>query len=116
MRINLPMTFRVMFLDMLKLCRATERFNVPVQLPHPFVHCGIPGSNVPNVAFEVLHVDRVEADDCSVETYIRFGDVLAKVVGGGILGEMGFDSVESLKKGLDVLFVGVLCPVSWLIA
>lgn len=53
----------------------------------------IPTPDVSDIALEMLNVDRVEAYDRGIETYIGFGDVGAKVVGGGMGGEVGFGAI-----------------------
>lgn len=47
---------------------------------------GIAGAYVTNVAFEMLHVDGVEPDNCRIETYVCFGNMLSKIKRGGLLG------------------------------
>ena len=81
MRINLLMALGVMLLDMLKLGGIMERWHVPIQLPQPFVQIGIARPDVPDIALEVLDVDRVEADNGRVEADVRFGDRGPVVVG-----------------------------------
>ena len=70
-----------MFLDMLKLRRLPKSRNVPIQFPQPLVNRRITRADVAKVAFEMLDVDGIEADDCCVESYIGFGDVGAEVIG-----------------------------------
>ena len=79
------MALRIMFLDMFELRRFPKRRHIPIQMPQPFMQCRVSGADVADVAFEMLHVDRVEADDGRVETDVGFGDVGAEVVGGGVL-------------------------------
>lgn len=109
------MTACIMPLDMLKLRRAAERLLAPIQAPHPAVQRRVPRSDVPHVAFEMLHVDGVEADDGRVEPDVGFGDVRAEVVwarrGGGLLGQVGFGAVEGGEEGGDGGFVGGLRSV-----
>ena len=105
------MRFSIMFLDMLKLRRLSKSGNVPIQLPQPLVDSRISRTDVANVAFEMLDVDGVEADDCRVESYIGFGDVRAEIIGRGVFGEVGFDAVEGGEEGLDGFFVGFLGSV-----
>ena len=81
MRVDLLMTLGVMLLDMLKLCRIMESRHVPIQLPQPFVQIGIARPDVPDIALEVLDVDRVEADNGRVKADVRFGDRGPVVVG-----------------------------------
>lgn len=65
-------------------------------------------SDVSQVAFEVLDIDLIEADNGSVEAYICFCDAVAEVVWSAVLCEVLFGAVEGLEEGLDVLFVGFL--------
>ena len=81
MRVNLLMALRVVFLDMFELCCLSKSRDVPIQMPQPFVQSGIAGADVADVAFEMLHVHGVEADDGRVETDVCFGDLRAEVVG-----------------------------------
>lgn len=73
-----------MVLDVLKLCRSPKCRHVPVQIPHPLVQIRISRPDVANVALEVLHVNRVEADDRGVQPHICFCDVGAEVVRTGV--------------------------------
>lgn len=75
-----------MLLDMLKLRRLPEGRNIPVQMPEPFMQRRIPGSDIADVAFEMLDVDGVETDDGGVEADICFGDGGAEVVWRCVLG------------------------------
>ncbi len=102
------MALGVVFLDMLKLRRLPKSRHVPVQLPDPLVQRRISRSDVSNVALEMLYVHGIEADDGGVEAHVCFGDVLAVVVGSGVLGEVCFGAVEGGEEGGDGLFVGVL--------
>lgn len=94
MRVNLRMTFSVMFFDMFKLRRVAKGGNAPVEIPHPLVQCRIPGSDIANVAFEMLDVDWIEADNGGVETHVGFRDLVSKVVWRGVLGQVGFGTVQ----------------------
>ena len=108
-RVDLLVAFGVMLLDVLELGRLwSERRHIPVELPEPLVHMRIPGSDVADVAFEVLDVHGVEADDRGEEPDIGFGDGGAVVVRAGIGGEVGFGFVEMLEEGSDSVFVGFL--------
>lgn len=73
----------------------------------------VPRPDVPHVAFEMLHVDGVEADDGRVEPDVGFRDVRAEVVRtrGGLLGQVGFGAVEGGEEGADGGFVGGLRSV-----
>ena len=52
-----------MLLDVLKMRRCPERRHVPIEMPQPFVQSRISRSNVADIAFEMLDVDGVEADE-----------------------------------------------------
>lgn len=109
--INLFVTLGIVLLDMLKLRGLAKGRHLPIQLPEPVMKGRIAASDVADVALEVLDVDRIEADNGRVEPDVGFGDVLAKVVWAGVLGEVGFCLVQMLEEGLDVLFVGFLRAV-----
>ena len=97
-----------MLLDMLELGRVPKRRLVPIQVADPFVDGRVAGANVAYVAFEVLDVDGVEADDGRVEADVGFGDVGAVVEGRGVVGEVGFDLGEGVEEGVQGFFVGFL--------
>ena len=102
------MTLRIMFLNMLKQRRLPKRRHIPIQMPQPFMQRRETRADVADVAFEMLHVDGVEADYGCVEPDVGFGDVRAEVVGGGVGGEVGFRAVEGREEGVDGFFVGFL--------
>ena len=54
----------------------------------------IAGPYISDVAFEMLHIDRIEADDGGVQPDIRLGDVLPKIERYGVLGQMLLGAVE----------------------
>jgi hypothetical protein len=85
-----------------------ERRHIPIQVPQPSMQRRIPGADISNIAFEVLHVYRIEPNDCRVETDIRFSDVLSEVKGGCMLGYVGFSTVECAEEGLDGFFITFL--------
>lgn len=70
----------------------------------------VAGSYVPDVAFEMLYVNRVETDDGRKETDVCFCYCGAEVVGSSCFGKVGFGAVEGGKQGSDSLFVGILSP------
>jgi len=102
------MTLGIMLLDMLELRRLSKGRHLPIQLPQPLVQMGVPATDIADVTFEMLDVDGVEADDGGVESDVGFGDGGAVVVGGRVVGEVGFSAIEGFEKGVDVLFVGCL--------
>ena len=88
------MTLCVMILDMLKLRCFSKGRHIPIQFPQPFMQRRIAGANVSDVAFEMLHVYRIEADDCGVEADVSLCNVFTKIVRCGVLDEMFFGAVE----------------------
>lgn len=102
------MTLRIMFLDMFKLRRLPKSRDIPVQLPQPLMQRWIPRSDVPNITLEMLHVNRIEADDGGVQTNIRLGDVLAVIIRSRVFSQMFFSTVQRSEKGVHGLFVGFL--------
>lgn len=94
MRINLRMALGVMFFDMFKLRCVTKRRHAPTKILQPFVQRQIPGSDIADVAFEMLNVNWVEADDGCVETHVGFCDLVSEIVWGGVLGQVGFGTIQ----------------------
>jgi hypothetical protein len=72
--IDLPMTLRIMLLDMFKLRGVLERRHIPVQMAHPLMQRRVPRANIADVALEVLHVHGIEADDGCEQPHVGFGD------------------------------------------
>ena len=115
MRIDLPMTLGIMLLDMFKLRRLLPKSGyVPIQMPEPLVQRRVSAPDVPDVAFEMLHVDGIEADDGRVEADVGFGDVGAEVVRSWVgcamllFGEMSFCAVEGGEEWVYGFLVGGL--------
>lgn len=107
-RVNLRVASRIVPLDVLKLRRLAKRLVAPVQVPHPQVQPGVPAPDVPDIALEVLHVDRVEADERDVQADVGLGDLVAKVERPRrVLREVRFCAVQGGEEGLDVLLVGL---------
>lgn len=102
------MTPCIMPLDMFKLRRPPKRLHIPIQMSQPLMQIRVSRSYIPDIAFEMLHVDGVEADYRCVETDVGFGYGGAEVVGGGVGGEVGFGAVEGGEEGVHGFFVGVL--------
>lgn len=78
--INLLVTLRIMFLDMLKLRRLPKSRDIPIQMSQPFMQCWVSRPDVTDIALEVLDIDGVEANDGRVETDICLGNGFAEVV------------------------------------
>lgn len=72
--IYLPVGLCVMFPDVFELGGVSKGGQVPVEMSEPAVQGGVTGTDVADVALEVLDVDDVEAHDCRVETDVRFGN------------------------------------------
>lgn len=88
------MAFRIMLFDVLKLCCLAKGRDVPVEMPHPLVERRIAGADISNIAFEMLDIHGVEANNGGVKAYVCFCDLVAKINGCSVLGEMGFGAVE----------------------
>ena len=69
---------------------------------------GEAASNVGNVALEVLHIDRIEADNSCVEAHVSFRYLVAVVVRTCMFGKVRFGFGEMLEEGMDAFFVGFL--------
>jgi hypothetical protein len=104
------MTLGIMLLDMLELGRLAKGRMVPVQVAHPPVEIWVTRANVTDVAFEMLDVYRIEADDCGVEADVGFGGCWRGEEEGGFGGgEGGFQAVERGKKRGYGFGVGFFC-------
>lgn len=53
------MALGVVVLDVEEVGRLLERGDLPVQVPHPAVQSRVARPNIADVAFEMLHVDRL---------------------------------------------------------
>ena len=95
-------------LNMRKLSRLSKSRIAPVTMSYPLVQVRVATANIPDVAFEVLYINRIEADDCRVETHICLGNVLAIVVRTRRLGKLSFCAVERGEEDFDVLLVRIL--------
>ena len=54
----------------------------------------VPAPNVAQVAFEVLHVDCVEADDGGEQANVSLSQAVSEVEGAAGLGQICFGAVE----------------------
>ena len=102
------MALGVMALDVLELRRLSERRHIPIQVPHPLVQRRVSRTNVANVALEVLHIHRVEADDRRVQSDIGFRDVRAVVVWSFGRGKVRLRAVEGFEELGNGGLVGIL--------
>ena len=103
----------IMALNMLKLGGGGKRRGVvPVQMAHPGVEMGEAGSDVTEIAFEVLDIDGVEADESGEEAYVCLGGggggEQVGCLGGG---EVGFEASEGGEEGGYSGGVGFLSTV-----
>lgn len=104
------MTPCVVILDMLKLRCLLEGRYVPVQLPQPLMQRRITRSDITNVAFKMLHIDGVEANDGSIEANVCFGDVSTKIIWSSVISKVSLDAVKGGEKRFDGFFVSFLRP------
>ena len=102
------MTLCVVIFNMLKLRRVLECRNVPVQLPQPLMQRRITRPDITNAALEMLYVNRVEANNSSVEANVCFGDIGTKIVRSSVFSKVSFGAVEGSEKRFDGIFVGFL--------
>lgn len=93
---------------MLKLCRRTKSWHIPIQLPQPPMNGWIPASDVSDITLEVLHIHWIEPDYRRVKADVSLGDVFAEIIGLGMLGQVFFDAIEGAEEGLNGFFVGGL--------
>lgn len=107
-RINLLVTLCVVIFDMLKLRSVLERRYVPVQLPQPLMHRRITRSDITDVALEMLHVDRVEANNGGVEANVCLGNVGTKIVRSSMFSKVSLGAVEGGEKGPDGISISFL--------
>lgn len=56
----------------------------------------------------MLHIDRVEANDGSVEADVCFGDFGTKIVGSSMFSKVSFGAVQGGEKGLDRFLISFL--------
>jgi len=57
-------------LGMIEIVGLLERGVIPVEVLEPSIDMRISMSDIPDVAFEMAHVDWVEADDSGIEPYV----------------------------------------------
>ena len=93
MRVDLPVTLGVMLLYVFKLRRLSKSWDIPIKVPQPLMYCRIAASYVADVAFEMLYIYWVEADNGRVESNVSLGDRRPKIIWFGMLGEMFLNMV-----------------------
>lgn len=108
MRINLLVALGIVILDMRKVRRILERGMIPVEIPQPAVEMWVAAAYVADIAFEVLHVDRVEADEGCEEPDVDFGHVVAKEERSTLLFQLCLCAVQGVEEHFDVLLIGLL--------
>lgn len=111
-RVDLVVALHVVTLDMLELGSSPKGWVPPIEGPQPFVDGRVAASDVANVAFEVLDIDRIETDQRDEETDVNFrqlGPEIEWAAGGS---EMMLDSIEMFEKVYDSGVVCILRPVS----
>ena len=101
MLINLLMTLRIMLLDMLKLRRGTKCGDIPIQLSQPAMNRWIAAPDIPDITLEVLHIHGIEPDYRRIQADVGLGDVIAEIIGLGVLGQVFFDAIEGAEEGLN---------------
>lgn len=93
------MTLRIMPLNMRKLRRLPKRLGPPIQIPQPAMQIRIPAPHIPNIRLKMLHIHHIEPNNCRKESYIRFRDRGAVVIGPvGNRREMCFCAVEGCEE------------------
>jgi len=105
------MTPGIMSLDVFELRRLSESRYIPIQVPQPFMQRWIPAPYIPDIAFEVLNIDGIEAYNSCVQANVGLGDHGAEIVRGSVLCQVDFCAVKGFKESLDGFFVGLLCSI-----
>lgn len=142
MRVDLHMALRVVVLDMGELGRAFESVVIPVAVSHPSFHTsaepledtlsghdegllmerGIPAANIADVAFEMLDVDGIKADDglrsqysasngiClrvtyGIESNVCFSHAISMIIWSWRLGKLFLGSIKRFEELIHVLLV-----------
>lgn len=78
------MTLGVILLDMLEIRCLPKSRMLPVHRSQPVFEKGVGVADGAEIAFEVLDVDDVEADERCVGADVEFGDLRAEDVGAGV--------------------------------
>ncbi|KAH3671742.1 hypothetical protein OGAPHI_000447 [Ogataea philodendri] len=110
-RVDTRMRLCVMELDVIEVCCVLERRDGPVQLSNPQVQVRILISDHLQVTLEVLDVDRIETDNCSIQSHIGLGEMISCEV--MLTGMMPFLQdllyfVQVLKQSGHLFFVNLL--------
>lgn len=94
-------------LDVLELGRILELRMVPIQVSHPLMQCRITTPNIPNVALEVLHVHRIEPDNCNKEPDVHLRQHVPEPIWPFSSRKVLLGAVQGLEEGSDVALVGL---------
>lgn len=115
MRIDIVVRLCVVFLDVLEVSRLFEAGDIPIQISQPVVQDGVFSPYHAQVAFEMLDIDGVEANDCCVSSYVELCELGSKYEGATILCCDLFESVQCSEDGKDVLVVCglIFCEASF---
>ena len=62
-------------------------------------------SDSSEIAFKVLHVDWIEADDSDVQTYVGFGEFITKEIFPRRFREHFFKTIKRLEKREDIVLI-----------
>lgn len=107
-RIDIIMTLRIVLLDVPEIRRVLILVVVPVQILEPVVQYRILPADHAEVAFEMLHVDRVEADQSCICPDVNFSHLLSEDVRAFIAMGDFFEFVQGGEDWWQVLLVDVL--------
>ena len=80
LRVDLGVTLGVMILHVLKVASVFESRVIPVQFSQPLVNSRVTASDISDVAFKVLDVNSIEADDGWVKTDIGLCQPIAEEI------------------------------------
>lgn len=100
-------TYVVSF-DMSKLCRLPKSVDVPVEVTHPFMKCGITSSNIPYVGLEMLNIYRVETHNGGEKSDICLGDLLPIIEWSLAGSQMLLGPIKIFKKWVKILLISFL--------
>ena len=106
--IDISMTLAVVLFDVLEVSRLFEFWMIPVHALEPVVQDRILASDHTEVAFKVLNVDRVEADQGVKYTNINLCHVLAKYVGTFVAVGHLLELIQRAENSGEVLLVRFL--------
>ena len=105
LRINIPVTFEIIILDVLEIRRLLEPGRLPVQILQIPVQSRVIVSDGAHVAFEMRHVDGVKAHEGRVRFEIDLGEVAPEDEEAVVGGEQEFEFIQSVEHGAAGGFV-----------